>query len=120
MASYPSIMHSPYKKRTKVSENIYEAKMKTNMSSSSSTMVVLLLLGFSLLLIIPSSAEGECCNRCRCLDVKSYCPTTWKKCACTKSIPPQCRSFDDGPNCDPPCTVAPPLDDGDVFGRMDF
>ncbi|KAK1277313.1 hypothetical protein QJS04_geneDACA020150 [Acorus gramineus] len=40
--------------------------------------------------------------QCRCMDVKTYCPSTWKSCRCTKSIPPQCMNGETKYYCDPP------------------
>ncbi|KAK1275396.1 hypothetical protein QJS04_geneDACA010122 [Acorus gramineus] len=36
------------------------------------------------------------------MDVKTYCPSTWKDCRCTKSIPPQCTTSEIKGHCDPP------------------
>ncbi|KAK1277316.1 hypothetical protein QJS04_geneDACA020153 [Acorus gramineus] len=57
--------------------------------------------------------DEDCCDwcvctlsippQCRCLDKKTYCPSTWKDCRCTKSIPPQCINGEIKDHCDPSC-----------------
>ncbi|KAK1276037.1 hypothetical protein QJS04_geneDACA023281 [Acorus gramineus] len=100
------------------------------MASSSPIALLLVVLMFSVISHIPSSTaidildrfmmfdggvmkHQDCCDlcictrslppQCRCLDVKTYCPSTWKKCICTKSIPPQCTTNEIKDHCDPPC-----------------
>ncbi|KAF8408108.1 hypothetical protein HHK36_007250 [Tetracentron sinense] len=62
---------------------------------------------------------ADCCDlcactssipaQCRCADLKEYCYASCKDCVCTDSDPPQCYCADIAENCLIPCSVLPPM-----------